>query len=762
MDHRIAQGSARRAVDVADPLSAVSLCPAKPTKYVTPRREPGRRLGRRALVVMLCVAHGCSATPAPARPTPLAGRIVRYQPLELQRDARQPGQAVILGTDDRNGSTVLALPVAATVVVVHAMPASRAGGGPSTAAPQAIVLTSAPAPTGAAIGAATAPPSSPVQVGVADEAAPAARWRAGVWAAALAAAAALGKDPSDLALEATPAGPVDGTASALVAAGFVAALIGDTLDPGATLTGAIEPDGAIGPVAGLPEQVAAALAHGKKRIGYPSGMRVARTTATGKDVDLVQLATAHGAQAIELADLHDAYQLLTGHQLPATVPVAAAAMALDPATLERLEARYTAWQRRLGEEWAPLLQLEQAGRMPAAVAAMVRAAHGRGERAEAMHRAGRLAAAHREMRAAWLEAAAANQTHAVIARLAGGDLDGALAALTALDPGDAGVRGVFARIAEAPAAPIAGHVAALDAVEAALRGWADHELAADSLRRAAQLIGELRGKPAAELGGPATAEAVAGVIAPTVLGFLRAATEVSVAGEALEPAPGPGVACACPPASLRGSAAALEAAAGAALGHVDALLVEPLARKLGTPIDAARARTRALEPDYAIADLPRSAAAGLPRELAAAWGEDAPATGLVALAGARAAYHGAAVMIAKYDTLGVHGERAAPVGATGAVTDAAPAGAIGAVHHPLALRRLLAVAERAARAAAHAAEVATGAIPVQARLAYQLAAIDAAGGPGDQLDALAELWTATAVSNTAVMLARSCAPAVPR
>jgi hypothetical protein len=69
---------------------------------------------------------------------------------------------------------------------------------------------------------------------------------------------------------------------------------------------------------------------------------------------------------------------------------------------------------------------------------------------------------------------------------------------------------------------------------------------------------------------------------------------------------------------------------------------------------------------------------------------------------------------------------------------------------------MLAGAERATRAAAHAAQVATGEIPVQSRLAYQLAAIEAAGDLDEQIEALAELWTATAFSEAAVMLVRNC------
>lgn len=700
-----------------------------------------RRMSLVRAALVLGLGLGCGPGPAPARPAPAVGRVVHYRPLELARDARQPGQAVILGTDDTGGSTVLAIPVAATIVVVYPPAVGRAGELP------AVVLTSAARGPGPGAPADAARPGGPVEVGGAGEAdAAAARWRAGVWSAALAAATALGKDLGDLALEATPAGPIDATASALVGGGLLAALIGDTIDPAATLSGAIQPDGAIGPVAGLPEQLAAAIAHGKARFGYPAGMRIARSVS-GADVDLVQLAREHRVEAIELAALPDAYQLLTGHRLPVPVPVAAAAMALDPATLERLGATYTAWQQRLAGEWAPLLQLEQAGRLPAVVAAMVQVAHDRRGRAEADHRAGKLAAAHGEMRAAWLDAAAANQTHAVVARLATGDVDGAVTTLAALDGGDAALRAVFGKLGELRPQTLAAHLAALDALDAALRAWASREHAGDALRAAGQLLGELHGKPAAELGAPALADAMAAAIAPAVQSALRAVADATIAEQALEaPAAEPGVACRCAPGSLARVTTGLAGAAAAAVGELDALIVAPMAQALGVPDDVARRRAGAIEPDYALADLPRSAAVGLPHELATAWGDDAPATGLLALATARAAYHAAARLIARRESLGVRAD---------------DAGRIAAIEHPQALRRMLATAERSARAAAHAAQIATGAIPAQARLAYQLAAGDAAGDLGDQLNALAGLWAATAVSETAVALARGCDAAAP-
>ncbi|HEX4420701.1 MAG TPA: hypothetical protein VH165_22455, partial [Kofleriaceae bacterium] len=73
---------------------------------------------RGALALVLCAALGCGGPAGPVHPTPLTGSTRHYAPLGMRDDARQPGQAVLLGTDDANGSTVLPLPAVAAPVVV--------------------------------------------------------------------------------------------------------------------------------------------------------------------------------------------------------------------------------------------------------------------------------------------------------------------------------------------------------------------------------------------------------------------------------------------------------------------------------------------------------------------------------------------------------------------------------------------------------------------------------------------------------------------
>ena len=641
---------------------------------------------RRGIAALVAAVLACGGPQAPVRPVALTGVVKHYAPLAMAVDAAAPELAVVLGSDDRDGSTVLALPPGPHTVVVEAV---------TPGALRAIALTAGAMTIGTE---------------------PGTRWPAELARARRVASQALGKQLGEITLGAVAVTPPEtGATAAVMAGGFLAALTGEAIDPRATLIGTLGPDGTIGPVAALPDQVLAAIAHGKTRIGVPRGMRRARSQA-GAVVDVVQLAAARHAEVIELADVHDAYVLLTRKQLPAAVPAAEADLALTADERAGLEAEYRAWQARLASQWAALLQLEQAGRLPSAIARQVRAAHEHSARAEPRRRSGQLDGALAELRAAWIDARTANATSALVGQLAAGDVDGAVAAMIALDPAPR-VRAAF-EAAAAARATIGGELATIVAMQAALRGWAEREAAADAVRAAAEILGGFRGKPATTLGAPATASAAAEAAAPAVHAMLRAEAELVQAEHALDHGDR-SVAHAAAPARVRQAAAALLAVATVELRDAD-------------PASDDKARPR-LAPADAFADRWARDPSGLPAELAAAWGDDAPGTGLLQLAAAALVQREAARRLVRREAPGDHAD---PLVAA-------------------QLRERLAAAQRAARARARAARVATGAIPLQAKLTYQRAALAAAGGVDDQLDALAELWTATDLLQLAIVLARS-------
>ena len=185
-----------------------------------------------------------------------------------------------------------------------------------------------------------------------------------------------------------------------------------------------------------------------------------------------------------------------------------------------------------------------------------------------------------------------------------------------------------------------------------------------------------------------------------------------------------------------------QSAGAAGLNYFDELLIEPIAKSASVTTDEARQRFATVEPDYLVAYAVSKLADtdGLPSELKTAWGEHSLAWGLLSLAGSELAYFDASVLIAKYYSLGVQ-------------TDAN--NKVAKLDYEPAFTNMLASAERNARANARAARIAAGAIPIQAKLSYQLATVERGGDLADKLDALSEFWASSAFSQTAVMLARN-------
>ncbi len=579
------------------------------------------------------------------------------------------------------------------------------------------------------------PSTGTVSVSADDAAAPG--WRAGAWLAASVAATALGKDVTDVAFSVT-GGRGDGvSASALVAAGFVAALTGAAVDPSTTLTGTIAPDGTIGPVPGLPEQITAAIAQGKRRIGYPAGMRRARSAVTGKLVDVAALAAGRGARACEVGDVAAAHVLLTGRPLPAPVPVAAAEMALDATTTAALERAYRTWQQRLASEWSAILQLESAGRLPPLLVHVRDDAKREAEAAERLYKQHRIAGAYRRMIAAVIRARSANQIYDVLARVQENKLDAATAALDRLDTLATESRPILLRIGALEPTTLGGHMQVLAAFRHALRGSLLGDFAARELASTKAYVRTLAGSSTAALGAEQTADAIVAQVGPTILSAARSIAETERASDQLDLGGAADIPFAPSPPDLLRVAAARQRAGAAGLAYLDDLLVAPAARGAHISIQVARDRFARVDPEYAIA---AGATSELPEQLAATWGKSSLPWALLSLADGELAQGQAAALIATYATFAIQ------LDDTHTPTHVA---------HDRVLGRMLAGAERAARARARAAKVAIGEIPVQARLAYQLAIDARTGGLADQLEALTLFWTASAWSRTAVLLARN-------
>jgi len=120
-------------------------------------------------------------------------------------------------------------------------------------------------------------------------------WKASVWIAAQKASMVVGRELIDYAFYAKSEGFIDGpSAGALFTAGFMAAIMGDEVNPKASMTGTVNPDGTVGMVGGLEHKFRAAIKKGKKILGYPEGNKRFKNEK-GLLIDLEDLAAEHGA-----------------------------------------------------------------------------------------------------------------------------------------------------------------------------------------------------------------------------------------------------------------------------------------------------------------------------------------------------------------------------------------------------------------------------------------------------------------------------------
>lgn len=627
---------------------------------------------RRLAVVALAAA--CSA---PAKPTgPTAGdrnaRVVKYAPLAMKADAKLPTQAVILGTDRDGGSTVTPL---------------VAGEGHATV--DGIQLTIGPSLDGA-------PPS-----GV----------DAGVWLAAIAATTALGKDPTDVTFTAQLDAKVDAvSSSALIAVGFLAALTGAKLDDKATILGIVMPDGTIGPVSDLAGSLIAAFDHGKRTIGVPVGA----TAGLAK--------TTHGPTIVEVADVHDAYRLMTGTALPHPVAVDDADMAIDDEAARVLDARYDSWQQQVATHWARLLELDAAGRLPASLLQLAHAARREATAAEKLHNQGLSAPAYDRIITASIYVASATTIADLLTEARDGNLEAARAKLTEL-AADSAVHATTPHAIGAVGTDTVGaHIEVISAFATAVSGGGFDAFAAGQLDAATRFLTSLAGAPADKLQSDTVADDVVATVAPAVLTINRGVAANAMAMEAIDLEQATDVRYQAAAPTLVQLTAPFHAAATASLAYVDA--------QARLADDAARTRYAATQPDYLIA------AAALGKD----WGADATAWPLALLATSQLALFRSSRLIADA-ALGVVRD---PV--TGLPTKAA---------HENLLVHLLTSGERAAREHARAARIATGSIPIEARIAYQDARALRDGDVADQLRALEALWRSSLWSQTAEMLARN-------
>jgi uncharacterized protein len=673
----------------------------------------------RGVIGVLVLASACGGGAGTVVGTPKD-----VKPMAIKDDAKAPNQALILGTDDKNGSTVIALPTSEVSAGVDALYVKMGGSDKPSGGFSPVKLTTLPNN------------DQQVEISIAEEMPDGTgrQWRTGVWVSAFVAATTLNKDLTDFKFKVASVGYIDGpSASGLMAGGFLAAMTGATIDPTASMTGTINPDGTIGPVGGIPEKFAGAIDKGKKKLGYPIGMRYAESETTHEMVDLVKLAQDKGAQAVEVSNVHEAYKLLTGKVLPEVVPVAEKDMEIDDDTSKAIDVKYDQWKQKVQDEWSSLVALAKEGKLPDALMYVAQQAQDSGTAADKLHDQGYHAAAYHKMLDAWTYATAATTTANILSHVQSGDLAGAGSIVDNLIAQDKETLDEFDKIGATAPKTMGGHLLMLSAYQAALQAWAFQVYSSQGLELVKGYLDNLKQQPADQLQSAEVADELATNIVAAITTASRTHAAVIQAGEILEYETEKSVNYMCSLPNVKRLATSYQSAAAAAVDYFESLS--------NITDDMVRERAALIEPDYLVSYMASKLAdaTGVPAQLKDKWGENSLPWRLMTLAGSQMAYFRSAQLIAKYYSLGVQRDRA------GRPT----------ITRDKAFHNMLASAERSAREAAREARIATGSIPVQAKLAYQVAQLDREGATEDKLQALAEYWTSSAFSQSAVMLARN-------
>ena len=557
------------------------------------------------------------------------------------------------------------------------------------------------------------------------------QWKAASWMAAFTACAAVLEPMANYEFQVRVSGHIDGpSAGMLTTATMLALLTGAEIRPDATMTGTINPDGSAGPVGGIPQKMEGAKAAGMTRFGYPIGCRNARDLKTGRTVDLHDKGAELGLEVKEIRDLADAYELMTGQELPRYEEATESDMELPEDRRQQIKAQLVAWQAEF-DSAVPLLN-DQLARLPEplrpALDAMIREVESKREHAERFEESGMVAAA----LGFWSQAAVLcgitrNQL-VFVNHLMRSDFDAILAQIETLRAVEGRIDGLRMELAvRAKRTTVGGQVNAVTGFHGVTMAQAFADLGAEKYAVGQAILDMIREGTLGQLDNPL--EVVGEQLAMPLLHYAAAEAFVRIARQQMDLAADEGDHPALDVASIGVLAKGYGSAAAASLGYFDSLVTENLQAQAGLTAAQAQQKMGEIEFTYPIV---RSVADQ------ALWTRDgAPELELLRLAAGAQSYVAAGSLVNKHYALG-------------AETHADGSFILG---NRRALTYQLDLARKRARQAAGRCKERLGFIPSAARTAYQRGIAFREGTDEDKLTALEELWSSTFWSDLTVLLA---------
>jgi len=532
-------------------------------------------------------------------------------------------------------------------------------------------------------------------------------WRASAWMATVVASLTAGIDLRSYVPSFTVHGRIDGpSAGALLAVAVLAGLTERDLRPKATLTGTIGPDGAIGPVGGVSQKIAAAAKAGLKLVLIPEGQRQDVDPETGRAVDVIAQGERLGVEVREVGAITAAYEALTGSRLRRPRQDGPQPKLAEPVRRE-LATSAQKWLDSYRTEMAECDRLRAQAGGDLQAGGHRQAAQESARRAQARLAEGNAAGAYDQAVAATLQAAAATDLLKTAAALSSG---GAREAARQLAP---------RKDRDAEIGVNAGEI--IDLSVDTVDGWTATADALGVVVQAAGLLRARQGLQSAVEGAPDEVGSLESLFKAAELRALdRHVLEIAQdRARLLASREGPRLRS---EDALTAWATTMERAASASLGYFDAVALDETAKSVGVHSDLLHSTMEYSDPTYLMAQASLGALPSLQDRL-----QGKGATDAATLGASVGAYAAAEALVAQFYSLRV---QISANGEIGEVTDTA------------ALDRLLTSSASQARQDIGAARVQglEASIPTYY---YLVAAEYVSGGTEEQLEALQCYWQAS-------------------
>ncbi|MCL4533850.1 MAG: hypothetical protein M1370_01645 [Bacteroidetes bacterium] len=530
-------------------------------------------------------------------------------------------------------------------------------------------------------------------------------WRAAGWMAVIMSSLLLGVDPAEYRYTYDVNGAVDGpSAGAMMTVATMAALLGHSVNPDVVMTGTINPDGTIGPVGGIPQKIDGAAEKGKKVVLVPAGSRQSVDLNTNRSVDVVERGRGKNLQVKEVADIYEAYELVTGKPLPKAPGMKEVRPELPSTSFERVRAKAKEWYTRYWQLDSQFAALPSQVKVEGFTKLMSDAAD-YGAKADNYTRQGLPSAAYAQALNATLNASIGYNAAKVVEAWMNGGTKGAAMYMDSMQSVKLKNDAFLDRLQTQTPKTLGDIIAISDAYGYSNLAMGMMDLATAATQRKTK-----------------SEEETVAALAEAALYYAVAEHVIELGKDAIDVGTGYGKAPLPPKEKVDAVAELLRRAADANLNYFNSVVVDQLAQQYGVHPDVMKQRFLSKEMSYSFAN---SSLAALPRLKERAG--NSPAGAYATLGSALNSYVNSSTLIAKYYSLG------AEVDAEGDVTGVA---------NERAMINMLDFAEKRAKEIIGLA-VSLDAEPVQPVLYFETGKVDREGDVSGKLSALEGYWKAS-------------------